>query len=99
MSFKHLSVEQLKEMQKGEVTIIDIRDAQSFANGNIENSILINNQSVEQFIADTNFDIPLVVCCYHGNSSQGAAQYLFDEGFKETFSLDGGYEKWALSNL
>ena len=99
MSFKHLSVEQLKEMQKGRVNIIDIRDAQSFENGNIENSVLINNQIIDQYVAQADFDIPLVVCCYHGNSSQGAAQYLFDLGFKETFSLDGGYEKWALSNL
>ncbi|MCJ8311521.1 MAG: thiosulfate sulfurtransferase GlpE [Pseudomonadales bacterium] len=98
MSFKHLSVAQLKEMKKGEVNIIDIRDAQSFANGSIENSVLINNQIIDQYINQTDFDIPLVVCCYHGNSSQGAAQYLFDQGFKETFSLDGGYEQWVLSN-
>jgi len=99
MSFKHLTVAQLRELQKGEVTIIDIRDAQSYANGHIENSILINNQIVEQFIADSDFTIPLVVCCYHGNSSQGAAQYLFDQGFKEVYSLDGGYQQWAISNL
>ena len=29
-----------------------------------------------------------------GNSSQGAAQYLLQQGYDEVYSLDGGFEAW-----
>ncbi len=32
--------------------------------------------------------------CYHGISSQGAAQYLVNQGFEEVYSVDGGFEAW-----
>ena len=40
------------------------------------------------------FDAPLIVACYHGNSSQSAAAYLAHQGFSEVYSLDGGFELW-----
>ena len=42
----------------------------------------------------TDFETPVVVVCYHGNSSQGAAQYLAQQGFETVFSMDGGFEAW-----
>ncbi|MGL5628515.1 MAG: rhodanese-like domain-containing protein, partial [Plesiomonas shigelloides] len=40
------------------------------------------------------FAMPVIVMCYHGNSSQGAAQYLVNQGFDEVYSLNGGFEAW-----
>jgi thiosulfate sulfurtransferase len=40
------------------------------------------------------FDTPVIVCCYHGISSQQAAQFLIHQGFEEVYSLDGGFEAW-----
>jgi len=34
------------------------------------------------------------VVCYHGISSQSAAAYLAEQGFRDTYSLDGGFEAW-----
>lgn len=39
-------------------------------------------------------DSPLVVVCYHGISSQNAAQYLHEQGFDDVYSLDGGFQAW-----
>ena len=36
----------------------------------------------------------LVVYCYHGHSSQGASDYLAEQGFSSVVSLDGGFEHW-----
>ncbi len=33
-----------------------------------------------------------MIYCYHGNSSQGAADWLSEQGFSDVVSLDGGYE-------
>jgi len=37
-------------------------------------------------------DLPMVVCCYHGISSQGVAQFLVERGFDQVYSLEGGFE-------
>ena len=97
MPFSHLNVTQLDEWlsEKKTITIIDIRDQQSFLNGSIEQAEHIHNGNVEEFIARGHKSSPLVVCCYHGNSSQGAADYFNQQGFEDCYSLDGGYEAWA----
>ena len=100
MSFQHLSCEQLKRwMNEGpdSIILIDIRDPQSFVTGHIPGAVLIDNSNVQQFIAEADRTKPLVVCCYHGNMSQGAADYFSEQGFAETYSLDGGYEAWRVS--
>ncbi len=51
---------------------------------------------MERFLSTADKDKPLIVYCYHGNSSQGAANYFFDQGYKEVYSMDGGYEAWRL---
>ncbi|MGQ7176509.1 rhodanese-like domain-containing protein, partial [Escherichia coli] len=37
---------------------------------------------------------PVMVMCYHGNSSKGAAQYLLQQGYDVVYSIDGGFEAW-----
>ncbi len=37
--------------------------------------------------------------CYHGISSQGAAQYLINQGFDAVYSVDGGFEAWHRQSL
>ena len=77
---------------------VDIRDAASFEAGNIPQSINLTNENLAQFIGDADMDQPLVVVCYHGISSQNAAQYLNEQGFDEVYSLDGGFQAWREAN-
>ncbi len=96
--FKHISIEQFTQLQaEKHVNIADTRDVQSFAAGHIKGAKHLDNNSVTQFVSDTDFKEAVVVCCYHGNSSQGAAQYLFEQGFIEVYSLDGGFELFKVS--
>ncbi|MBL2893588.1 thiosulfate sulfurtransferase GlpE, partial [Klebsiella pneumoniae] len=43
---------------------------------------------------DNDFDTAVMVMCYHGNSSKGAAQYLLQQGFDKVYSVDGGFDAW-----
>ncbi len=96
--FEHISVQQLVELKsKQAVNIVDIRDGKSFAAGHISGATLLSNDNVPQFVSTTNKETALVVCCYHGNSSQGAAQYLSEQEFKQVYSLDGGFDGWKVS--
>ncbi len=98
MPFKHLSVTELQLLVKEKpITLIDIRDQPSYLAGHIDGALHIDNNNVEQFLVDANRELPLVVCCYHGNSSQGAADYFNQQGFEDAYSLDGGYTAWPTS--
>ena len=96
--FKHINIQQFCELRtEKNVNIADTRDKQSYDAGHINNAIHLDNTSLPQFITDTPFEEALVVWCYHGNSSQGAANYLSEQGFTEVYSLDGGFELFKVS--
>ena len=93
--FKQIDVNEAKKIiDEGNVTIIDIRDPASFQAAHITNAIAITDENVESFIKSADKDKPLICYCYRGISSQGAAEYFKRIGFKEVYSLEGGFEKW-----
>lgn len=95
-SYQRISVQAAQEMiANGTVSVIDIRDEQSFAGGHISQSSHLDNAGVQQFIQDADLDIPVIVCCYHGNMSQSAAAFLIEQGFEDVYSLDGGFAEWS----
>ncbi|RBO84846.1 thiosulfate sulfurtransferase GlpE [Marinomonas aquiplantarum] len=75
--------------------IVDIRDLASYQTSHMTNAISLNNDNVQEFIDDTDKERPIIVCCYHGNSSKGAAEYLASQGFKQVYSLNGGFSQWS----
>lgn len=92
--FKRISPEQAQSLRHEGGVFVDIRDPNSFANGHVTGSTHLDNQSLPDFIATADLDQPLIVVCYHGNSSQSAAAYLVNQGFSDVYSLDGGFEHW-----
>lgn len=97
-TFSHLSVTQAELLlQQPGTAVVDIRDEQSFQQGHIDNAQRIDNGNVGAFIAGADKEAPLIVCCYHGVSSQNAAQFFAEQGFAAVYSLDGGFEAWRSS--
>ncbi len=98
--FKHITIDDARgKLDQQQAIIVDIRDLQSYQSGHIPGAVLLDNSSVTDFIREADLDVAVIVCCYHGNSSQPAAQYLFEQGFEEVYSLDGGMESWRLRGL
>jgi len=75
--------------------IVDIRDLVSFETSHMTNAVSLTNDNVQNFIDNAEKSQPIIVCCYHGNSSKGAAEYLASQGFKEVYSLNGGFSQWS----
>lgn len=93
--FSRISVAQARDIiEQEDPVIVDVRDPQSYAAAHIEGAIHLSNDSVSQFLDQTSRDRPVLVYCYHGNSSIGAGQFLAEQGFQQVMSMDGGYEAW-----
>jgi len=94
MSVIRINAEQASSMLAEGASVVDIRDVHSFTAGAIKGAVHITADNVDEFIANSDRNTPLIVCCYHGNASQGAAAYFSENGFLQACSLDGGYEAW-----
>ena len=93
--FKELDPHKAQEMvEEGSVNVIDIRDPGSYSAGHIPSAVSLNDTNVKEFIESTDKEKPLIVYCYHGITSRGAAEYLSQNGFKEVYSMTGGFEAW-----
>lgn len=95
-SFQHLTPETLDEWLAADapLTLVDIRDSMSFAHGRIPGSRHLDNDSVPTLLEAAPLAQPMVVICYHGHSSQQAADWLAGQGFTQVYSLDGGFTEW-----
>ena len=97
LGFKHMHISELYAVLSQEShVVVDIRDPASFQASHIPNAIHLTNDNIGDFIREADLDAPLVVCCYHGNSSQQAAQFLAGQDFTDVYSLDGGFVDWQL---
>jgi len=92
-SYQPISANELFE-HKADWQLVDIRDQNSFSQGHIPGAFNLNNQNIHGYIAGSDFDVPLVVICYVGNSSKGAAEVLSGAGFNKVYSLNGGMSFW-----
>lgn len=92
--FERIGLEPARQLLEQGAAVVDIRDPHSFASGHITGALHLDNNSLPDFVTAADREQALIVCCYHGNSSQQAAAYFADLGFARVYSLDGGYALW-----
>ena len=83
-----------KKLEEKSCLFVDIRDPDSYREAHIPGALHLHDGNVEEFLQKTKKDEAMVVYCYHGNSSLGAAAFLIDNGFKDIASMSGGFEAW-----
>ena len=92
--FENISIEDAKVLVEQGVVIADIRDEASYDAGHLDEAIHLTEANIHHFIQQHDFDQPILIYCYHGHSSQHAADFLIKQGFDKTYSLIGGYTAW-----
>ncbi|MGF1774643.1 thiosulfate sulfurtransferase GlpE [Vibrio wakamikoensis] len=99
--FQHIDVQAAHQLLQDheDARLVDIRDIQSFSVAHATSAYHLTNDSIVDFMQQVEFDAPVLVMCYHGISSQGAAQYLLNQGFEQVYSVDGGFEAWHRAAL
>ena len=90
----HQAQQLLEETGEQGAYLLDCRDEQSFEQSHVIGALHLSSASVTEFVATADFDRPVLVYCYHGNSSQSAAAYLAEQGFEKAYSIDGGFEEY-----
>jgi thiosulfate sulfurtransferase len=95
MAYGRINVTEAKALMDEGAVVVDIRDPQSFAAGAIPGAVHLSVGMIDNFLATHDVACPLIVCCYHGNNSQGAAHFFSEKGIEKAYSLDGGYEAWS----
>ena len=93
--FECINVEEAhQKLHQAMAVLVDIRDPQSFAMGHTPGAFHLTNDTLGAFMRDNDVDTAVMVMCYHGNSSKGAAQYLLQQGYDKVYSVDGGFDAW-----
>ena len=77
--------------------VIDSRDSFSYKEAHIDGALQSHEQLIEHLINNGDHDRPVIVYCYHGNSSKDLAEVLSRAGFKNCYSLAGGFTAWKKS--
>ena len=92
--FKNITPQEAKYLLTKDNYLIDIRDEDSYSSSHIDGALNLGNLDIHEFISKADKDIPTIIYCYKGISSQNAAEFLISEGFTEVYSIEGGYELW-----
>ena len=94
--FKYISITEAKAVIKSKnAAFVDIRDESSFSNSHIPNAIHLTKNNMDAFLKNKNKYDHLIVYCYHGILSRDAAEFLMNQGFKNAYSLNGGFSEYA----
>ena len=83
-----------KLLELPETFVIDMRDEYSFIKGHLDGAHTASEENIKNLIKSRKHDIPLVVYCYHGNSSKELASFFTQVGFKQVYNLVGGWDAW-----
>ena len=94
--FEFIDLEGAKALvDGGEATVVDIRSPWDYEAGHIEGALhVVDQASAEHLVTHSDKEQPLLVYCYHGNSSQQAAYFFAQQGFEKVYSMNGGFEAW-----
>lgn len=93
--FKTLSVEEMKPMLGTvDAMVLDCRDVRDYKEAHIENALHLHEGLRESLLMKGDKQRPMIIYCYHGHASEHVAEMFSDFGFKDVYSLKGGFEAW-----
>lgn len=95
MMFKDINKQEAEKILQNPLSVLfDIRDEENYKEGHHEQAVHLSAINFEKAVNNIQPDVPILVMCYHGISSQHVAQLLIDYGFKQVYSIKGGYCEW-----
>ena len=98
--FKRISVNEARQLiDRGDVTIVDVREGWEYANGHIPNA---RHVPLARIIQDAKQNVEgdnLIFVCEVGQRSAVAAEFAAALGKQELYNLEGGTAAWRDAGL
>ena len=87
------------EILKGnpDIRLLDVRSPQEREQACIENSVLLDQELVEEMLGSWDPESPLMFYCHVGQRSRQAAQYFTSQGFQQVYNISDGISGWSIS--
>lgn len=96
MQTRQMDVAELaRALDRGDVTLIDVRDEAEWAHGHIPGAAHVPLGYLTERLAGLPTERPIVTQCQSGGRSAIAASVLQRAGVKDVINLRGGYEAWS----
>lgn len=95
-TFHEIDATQARQLIAGLYPIIlDTRDQAAFDQGHIAGAERLTDPVLRRLLKQREFNRPVLVYCYLGQSSRDMATMLNQFGFVQVYSLAGGYPAWC----
>ncbi|GAB3377068.1 ankyrin repeat domain-containing protein [Azotobacter armeniacus] len=78
-----------------ELSLFDVRDMHSYKQEHLDGAMHLSEDRVPLWLGRLPKEKPVLIYCYHGNSSKTFAQMFSDFRFARVYSVDGGYRPLA----
>ena len=96
MSYETLFANQVEDLLADEKTLVfDHRDTRSYASAHLPGAIPASDENLGRLIKSRAYDRPILVYCYHGNSSRDLCKFIMQFGFRTVYNLEGGWQAWS----
>lgn len=100
MKYQNITVSECEQLIKNRAPLIlDCRDVKNYQAGHLANALHVHEALKESLVKRGDKQRSLLIYCYHGHASQHLAEFFTDFGFKEVYSLEGGYAAWQAGKL
>lgn len=97
-SIKRISVSDADRIlaSRADALLLDIREQRDFEQGHHPKAQLLSEALLNKIIRTSPKSTAIIIYCYHGVKSQDFARMFAQFGFKDCYSVDGGYTSWRV---
>jgi rhodanese-related sulfurtransferase len=96
MSYHDLHPAEIQGLRaEPDLLILDMRDPVSYAQGRIEGAEPVSDALLRQLMKSRQRERPVLVYCYHGNSSRDLCQFIAGFGYSRVHNLVGGWQQFT----
>lgn len=93
--YQSVSMREAEHMlHDGDLLVLDMRDYKSYCADHYPRALHLDDKNLRILLKHTNRQVPIMIYCDHGHRSQEMVRLFMDFGFRNCFSLEGGYEGW-----
>ena len=95
MKYKTLSIANSEKLIKElKPMILDCRDLKDYRARHLEDALHVHEGLKDSLVKRGDKQRSLLIYCYYGHASEHLAEFFSDFGFKDVYSLEGGYSTW-----